>query len=131
MNYEKASDFELSAAILESVGMSDAYLEPSSDSEATCRYYRDEMLLTTRFDINNWADIGPLIDDHSISLININESGNLFACSNVEFDTICMSPDGNDNGVSCFNAKNESYCKNQKRAAAICYLKMMERESLT
>ena len=142
MNYEKASDFEINRTVAialgmivqdefsEHLGFTERYHEqyPNTVWAAKCDAIGNQSEAWEQFcPCNSWSDIGQLIEECGISLININCTGNWFACSNVEFETICMSPDGSDNGVSCFNAKNESYCTNPKRAAAICYLKMKER----
>lgn len=76
------------------------------------------------FDINNWADMGPLCFSYGISVINLKGTTQWFACTDVEFDNICLRPDGEDNGVSCFNAEHVYYQVKPTRAAAIVFLMM-------
>ena len=76
----------------------------------------------TYFDINDPGDMWPIILDSGISVINLKNTTQWAACSDVEFEKIGMSPDGNDSGISAFFAKHEYYHVNPLRAAAIVFL---------
>ncbi len=70
----------------------------------------------------------PVIFEFGISLINIGSTTMYLACDSVRFENICMSPDGNDNGVTCFDADSSTHHVNPLRAAMITFL--MKRELL-
>lgn len=69
-----------------------------------------------------WGLTGPIMVSRHISLVNIGGTTQWFACNDVSFETICMSPDGTDNGVSCFFARHEAYSTSPLRAICECIL---------
>jgi|TARA_R110000823_G_scaffold282524_1_gene400719 hypothetical protein len=71
---------------------------------------------------SSWAAIGPIIEDNKISLINIKNSTAWLACVNLEFENICLSPDGNDNGITSVYMEYEIHSTNPLRAACEVYL---------
>jgi hypothetical protein len=75
---------------------------------------------------NNINDAWPICFEFGISLINIGATTAWLTCDDVRFETVCMSPDGNDNGVSCFDAKNSNHSTNPIRSAMITFLKMKD-----
>jgi hypothetical protein len=86
--------------------------------------HTDDSYTFVYFDINSWADMGPIIFSKNISIINIKNTTQWFACADVEFENICMSPDGNDSGISSMSTNHASYCTKPLRAAAIVFLMM-------
>lgn len=74
-------------------------------------------------DYSNHGIMASLAFSNYISVINIGGSTMWMACVDSSLDTVCMSPDGNDNGVSVFNCKHETYDVDPLRAIAICLLK--------
>ena len=127
MNYETASDFDLSMAVAKLANPSNKDIQNwngkvaiASGGDGRGGYW------VTYFDINNPADMWPIMLEHGVSVINLKNTTQWIACVDAEFNNICMSPDGNDNGISAFYAKHECYHTNPLRAAAIVYLKMME-----
>jgi hypothetical protein len=128
MNYELKNDHELSSAVLSIKVLALGYkpnIRPSIPHEGgSSNAYCGNTL--ENFDINNPADMWPIAFENNISVINIKNTTQWFACGDVEFENICMSPDGSDNGISHMTSKYESYCANPLRAAAIVFLKMQE-----
>jgi hypothetical protein len=127
MNYESMSDFEINLEVARWIGVvindnQDAALK-SKPSSVLC----NDIISSLEYNFcNNHADMWPIIFASNISIINIKNTTQWFACSDVEFENICMSPDGNDSGISSMYAKNECYCTNPLRAAAIVFLMMQE-----
>jgi len=80
-------------------------------------------------DINNPSHVWPIMVENKISLISL--KNNWLACVEACFETACLSPDGSDNGVSCFMASMEVFDVNPLRAAMIVFLKMNNLESET
>lgn len=117
--YEKMSDFEINKLTAICSGLD--YLV-----SACGRFLSVESKI---FDpCNNPNDAWPIIGGCGISTISLEGTMAWFACSDVKFETVCMSPDGSDNGVSCMDAKNESYHTNPLRAAMIVFLMMKDGE---
>lgn len=125
--YDEKTDLELSAMVAKLI-----YDE--------CIIYGDNVFVRTEYDgdsvisiggifsINNPADMWPIMFAKNISVINIKNTTQWFACTDVEFENICMSPDGSDSGISSMYAKHEHYCTNPLRAAAILFLMMKDAE---
>lgn len=120
MNYESMSDFEIACEVTRYHGDLFTIYDMHESPYVWNEYQNKE------FSINNPADMWPITFASNISVINIKNTTQWFACSDVEFESICMSPDGNDSGISSMYAKNEYYCTNPLRAAAIVFLKMQE-----
>lgn len=116
MNYDEMSDFEINKAVAARHG-----IDLSGITEEMSHWYDVPDYC------NDPADAWPIIESNGISLINL-RSGTInsvwLACYRVRFETICMSPDGSDNGVSCMDADFETYHTNPLRCAMICFLKM-------
>lgn len=120
MNHEEMSDHEVNKAV--AINLELDYLV-----SACGRYISVESRM---FDpCNSPSDAWPIIVDNGISTIKLNRSDMWLACSDVELETICMSPCGNDNGVSCMDSKNNSYHANPLRAAMIVFLMMKENQN--
>lgn len=126
IDYESKSDLEINKAVANAKGFSLIMELSPSSSSVYCGYDGLESTQDERDYCNNWADMGPIIVSNNISVINIKHTTQWFACTDVEFENICMSPDGNDSGISSMCAKNEYYCTKPLRAAAIVFLKMMD-----
>lgn len=88
-------------------------------------YSVDESALIANKDYcNSPAAMWPIIFSKNISVINIKNTTQWFACTDVEFENICMSPDGSDSGISSMSANHNHYCTKPLRAAAIVFLEM-------
>lgn len=101
-NWAEKSDFELSCAVLEKHKPEYSrrlILARGSTSKCWCRNYLDV------FDINNWADMGPVIEEGKIHLNHIDGQG-WFAC----------------NYLNEWLNKAQEFYSSPLRAAAICYL---------
>ncbi len=133
MNYKEMSDFEINKAVAIKLGYDCPSQKPfpHTGGNGVHRHRKGNPMRDCR-DVNycnSWDDAGDIIES-GISIINIKGSTQWFACVDVEFDTICMSPDGSDNGVSCFNARLEEYSTNPLRAAMIVFLMMEDNIAL-
>lgn len=73
--------------------------------------------------LTDWNLTMPLAVDNGISVINLGGTTQWFACTDVSFETVCMSPSGNDNGVSCMDCSNSQYSTSPLRA--ICEVLVM------
>ena len=116
---ESKSDFELSALILKSNGFSVA-TQDDTGTEATHRSKENSffMITVTRFDINNPADMWPIIDSSGISLIKFDD-GYAAIC---EWNYIDIGQPHEDCESFCSDNAHQSGHKNPLRAAAIVYL---------
>ena len=99
--YESMSDFEINNNVYKFIG---------EFSKALPDY------------CNDWKRAGAIISEYKISLINIKNTTMWMACNNAGFETICMSPDGTDDGVSCFDADSSTHNTNPLKAAMIVLL---------
>ena len=72
-------------------------------------------------------DAWKIVLDNGISIINIGGTTCWMACSDVNFETICMSPDGNDGGISAFDANYSVHHVNPLRAAMIVFLMLSDK----
>jgi hypothetical protein len=72
--------------------------------------------------INDPSQVFPIIVDNEISLIKLKNEW--LACSEASFESICLSPDGSDNGVLAFNYNVEGFDVNPLRAAMIVFIKI-------
>ena len=100
-NYEAMSDVEINTLV---------YRASGGFSKALPDYCKDDRLSFK------------IILDNNISIINISGTTCWLACSRANFENVCMSPDGNDNGVSVFDAKHSVHHTNPRRAAMIVFL---------
>ncbi len=134
MNYEQVSDFELNKAVARALGheLSAVKVDENDSSMISIK----SIWCTGSYNpipipayCNNPLDAWPIMTDNGISTINISGTTQWFACVDVRFETICMSPDGSDNGVSCFDARLNAYHTNPLRAAMIVFLMMKDAEN--
>ena len=131
MDYLQLTDFELSSKILRIIYSDildsyDMHVLDCCEEAPSLAVAMGHPIDVFEFDINNPSDIMPLMIEHKISLIFIGSEVGYMACSDSTFETICMSPDGSDNGVSAHSSLNETFEQNPYRAIAICFLKMQE-----
>ena len=128
MNYESMSDFEINKAVFpltRNYGKCEDVMAQKNPDRGALMW--GDGANWFKFDAcNNHNDMWPIIVDNGISTINLKGTTQWFACSQVEFETICMSPDGSDNGISAFYTKYEYHNTNPLRAAAIVFLMMQE-----
>lgn len=108
--FEGMSDFELSCAALEKY-MPQPNRRPVSAGKCSNSACWDSNYLDT-FDINNWADMGPVINEKGILTLKDGESW--IACYNYNLSI------GWD--LSAENGSDFIFDDSQLRAAAICYL---------
>ena len=107
MDYSKMSDFEINCAVAKAMGASTT--ESSVANERTVFFEIDDALMHKDF-CNSWADAGPIIEKHNISLL----------CSTMRSQKVweAMTPNG------------EEHCwaeTNPLRAAMIAYLMMHDK----
>ncbi len=118
MNYETASDFDLSMAVAKLANPSnkdiqdwDGEVAIASGGDGRGGYW------VTYFDINNPADMWPIITSNNLSVISAGEGKGYYASNGY------LHHSG-----SIFDDTVEHHDKNPLRAAAIVYLKMMEQK---
>lgn len=140
INYDEMSDLAVNKKLAACIGL----LVADEDMSAYAYFYREKYPSTVWVakqefgeQVDAWeqvnycltpADMWPIAFANNISVINIKNTTQWFACSDVEFENICMSPDGNDSGISSMTAKYHFYCTNPLRAAAIVFLMMKDEE---
>lgn len=129
MNYDEMSDFEINRAVANIAANCHA-VRMIGDSTI---FNYVELANGVEFNPCNYhSDAWPIILENNIALIPVKIIGGPYrhmACSDVDFNVICMSPDGNDSGAIIFDSKNDSYHKNPFRAAMVVYLKMKAAEN--
>lgn len=123
----KMSDHEINCAVLIKLGYQIDHLYKQHNPEANGAMIMFGPKDGKVFDYcNNPNDIMSVLFDHGISLIHNDKTGDWNACCKVTFDLICMSPDGNDNGVLCFDSKYDAFDKHPLKAGAMCLQQLMK-----
>ena len=129
MDFDKLSDFEINKAIAGIVCHAWNHAPFAIDRDPVNRsgvivsnaggYYALDF-------VNNWEYCGQLMDLGNIGIMNISGTNVWMAFHDSRFDTVCMSPDGADNGASVFSCKNEVHHTKPKRAVCECFLMMKQ-----
>lgn len=125
--YDEMSDFDINMAVAEHLPVIIHENQSASLKVSSPGVLCDDII--NQYELNfcsNPKDAWTIMLECGISIINLKDTTAWFACSEVEFETVCMSPDGNDSGVSCMTARNESYHTNPLRAAMIVFLMMKD-----
>lgn len=112
MNYDEMSDFEINLAVAKKLGLV-VSAESNGHNAVDARCDDGYHAWFTIDYCNNWADIGPIIEKHGITLeydYDLKPDAEWWSC--VAF--------GDFGKVEC------NYLSNPRRAAAICFLMMQE-----
>ena len=116
MNYKDKSDFEVNCKLNVLVGNmpSDWFLLKTDCGDIPChKIDGDTVFCEYKHFIDSWADIGPLIEEHEVTIeFDASESGSHRWC----------------NVSSIQGGPPIDYSKNPKRAAAICIIMKLEAE---
>lgn len=139
MDYEKQSDLEINTAVAEALGKFNDpdYKKIGSKNEILYKSYAElenfpDSGIVYKFDpCNNPSDAWPVIMSNHISIIHIRILGTELyrysASIGADFMTVCMTPQGDDNGVLTFTDDYNYIDENNPlRAAMIVFLKMQE-----
>lgn len=113
MELDKLTDFQICKAVDDALGVPSA---TSFADEVPCDTY-------TNYTGANSVCMKLMID-FEISLIKLDGTNVWIACAESRFDTICMSPDGSDNGISALNSKHSVHHTKPLRAVCECFLMM-------
>lgn len=115
MNYDGMSDFEVNKRLSELTGEVLCIVQSASiKSDVNGVLVKTENKTRLINHCNNWSDIGPLIERYDISIVR--DAAEDLSAAWWNASTI-------DNGIEI------NYCKNPKRAAAICIIKLLESEN--
>ncbi len=140
MNYKEKSNFEINKAVAEKLGKFDNPDLKMVASTESIRYqsyeeiynYPDSVLTYTYDPVRSWADAGPIIERYNISMIQIPIIGSdkyrYMASIGAEFMTVCMSPEGSDNGALTYTSDMDYIDEDSPTRAACIVFLMMEDE---
>ncbi len=113
--YSVMTDFEINKAVDEALGI-------ASQIDVS-----DGIACNTQTDYTgDNSSCMQLMIDFKIGLINLDGTNLWIAFTRARFETICMSPDGSDSGVSTFDCKHEVHHTKPLRAVCECFLRMRE-----
>ena len=129
MNWDEASDFEVNKRLVELLGLKFTFTYNATKGD-----FDNPVGLLVEYDVggnwivdycNCWESIGPIIDKCDISIIKVSD-GYIAIDSDWDYIDISCHDDMQDSciGDECITGKSIK----QKRAAAICAIKLLESE---
>lgn len=129
IDYESMSDLQINKLVAEKIGL----IFRDDDLDYRSEYPSTLWCASHEFgnQIEPWEqknfiltpdDAWPIMVKNKISLISLKNEW--LVCSDACFQTVCLSPDGSDNGVSVFSASIHVFDAEPLRAAMIVFLKM-------
>ncbi len=121
MNYSELTDFEINKLVADRLGLEYKCLH---DVLMTKQGRNIDAAFIEADYCNNPSDIMPIAIEHGISLINISGTTMWLAGNRARFETICMTPTGDDNGIQAFDIEDSVHSTKPYRAICECFLMM-------